>query len=135
MLIGEKIGKESLVRSPLPFIIAFLPLHDTREVADYVRESFIRNWRRATRPPRPLPEDYCDLCLHFFLPEAERAATDFELPEMVPTTFYTMLLNYAIELGVVCGFIADDLKLTLVGLRWTCFKAWMSRTSHELSEA
>ncbi|KAJ8428675.1 hypothetical protein Cgig2_006349 [Carnegiea gigantea] len=90
---------------------------------------------RATRLPRPLPEDYHDLCPRFLLPEAEGAALDFELPEMVQAAFYAMLLNDAIELGVVRDFIADDLKSTLVGLRWTCFEAWMSRTSHKLREA
>jgi len=69
------------------------------------------------------------------LPEAERAAADFELPEMVQATFYTMLLNGAVELGVVRGFMVNGLKSSLVGLRWTCFEAWMSRTDHELREA
>ena len=54
---------------------------------------------------------------------------------MVQATFYAMMLNDAIELGVVCGFIADDLKSSHLGLRWTCFEAWMGRTSHELREA
>ncbi|KAJ8420761.1 hypothetical protein Cgig2_030937 [Carnegiea gigantea] len=134
VLTGEKRGKESSVRSPLPFIMAFPPLYDSMEMVDYVRESFIWCWRRATCLPRPLLEDYCDLCSRFSLPEAKRAAADFELPEMVQATFHAMLLNDAVELGVVRGFIADDLKSTLVGLRWTCFEAWMSRTSHELRE-
>ncbi|KAJ8447870.1 hypothetical protein Cgig2_012005 [Carnegiea gigantea] len=57
-------------------------------------------WRRAARSPHPLPEDYFNLCPPFSLPEAERAALDFELPEMVRATFYAMLLNDAVELGV-----------------------------------
>ena len=56
---------------------------------------------RATRPPRPLPKDYHVLCLRFSLPKAQGAAADFKLPEMVQVTFYTMLLNDAVELG--CG--------------------------------
>ncbi|KAJ8441232.1 hypothetical protein Cgig2_033956 [Carnegiea gigantea] len=102
------------------------------DMADYVR---VWHWRRAIRPPRPLPEDYLDLCPRFLLPEAERATHDFELPEMVQATSYAMPLNDAVELGAARGFIADDLKSTLVGLRWTCFEAWMSLTSHELREA
>ena len=47
------------------------------------------------RPPRPLPEDFHALCPRFSLLEAEGAAADFELPEMVQATFYVMLLNDA----------------------------------------
>ncbi|KAJ8442957.1 hypothetical protein Cgig2_019530 [Carnegiea gigantea] len=118
-----------------PFIMAFAPLYDTREMADYVRESFIWRWRRATHPPHPLPEDYRVLRPHFSLPKAERAVADFELLEMVQATFYAMLLNEAIELGVMRGFMADCLKSLLVGLRWTCFEVWMSCTDHELRGA
>jgi len=60
---------------------------------------------------------------------------DFKLPEMVRVTFYAMLLNEAVELGVVRGFMADGLKSSLVGLRWRCFEALMSCTDHELREA
>ncbi|KAJ8440417.1 hypothetical protein Cgig2_017650 [Carnegiea gigantea] len=51
--------------------------------------------------------------------EAERAVLDFELPEVIQATFYAMLLNDAVELGIVSGFLAVDLKLTLEGLRKT----------------
>ena len=101
--------------------MAFHLLYDIREMANFVRESFFWRLRRSTRLPRPLPEDYQDLCTHFSLPEAEGAALNFELPEMVQATFYAILLNDATELGVVRGFIADDLKSILVGLRWTFF--------------
>jgi len=67
--------------------MAFPPLSDTMEMVDYVRESFIWCWRRATRPSHLLPEDYHILCPHFSLPEAEGAAADFELLEMVQATF------------------------------------------------
>ncbi|KAJ8451980.1 hypothetical protein Cgig2_016561 [Carnegiea gigantea] len=97
--------------------MAFSLLYDR---ADYVRESFIWCWRRAKRPPRPLPEDYHILCLRFSLPEAERVAADFELPEILQVTFYTMLLNEAVELSVVRGFMADGLKSSLVGLNELC---------------
>jgi len=115
--------------------MAFPPLYNTREIADFMRESFIWRWRRATRSPYPLPDDYHDLCPRFLLPKAEGAAPDFGLPEMVQAIFYTMLLNDAVELGVVSGFVADNLKSTLSGLRWTCIEAMMSCTSRELREA
>ncbi|KAJ8431710.1 hypothetical protein Cgig2_005217 [Carnegiea gigantea] len=66
--------------------------------------------------PRPLPEDYYVLCPRFLLPQAEGIAADFELPEMVQATFYVMLLNEAVELGVVRGFVAEGLKSALVAL-------------------
>ncbi|KAJ8436372.1 hypothetical protein Cgig2_032193 [Carnegiea gigantea] len=131
---GEKRQRE-LGTSPSPFIMAFPALHDIREMADFVMESFIGRWRRATCLPYSLPEDYQDLRLRFSFPEVEGPVLDFGLPEMVQATFYATLRNDAIELGVMSGFITDDLKSTLVGLTWTCFEAWMSRTSHELREA
>ncbi|KAJ8430929.1 hypothetical protein Cgig2_033557 [Carnegiea gigantea] len=109
-----------------PFIMVFPPLHDSREMADF---------RSTTYPPCPLLDDYQDLCLRFTLSDAERAALDFELPKMVQVRFYAMLLNDAVELGIVSGFIAVDLKLTLEGMRWTSFEAWLSRTSRKLGEA
>ncbi|KAJ8424804.1 hypothetical protein Cgig2_025388 [Carnegiea gigantea] len=64
-------------------IMAFPPLHDTREMADFVRESFRWHWRRATRSPRLLPDDYQDLCPRFSLSKVKRAVLNLELPEMV----------------------------------------------------
>ncbi|KAJ8421484.1 hypothetical protein Cgig2_014962 [Carnegiea gigantea] len=95
----------------------------TEEVADNVRETFRWHWRSASHPLRPLPEDYRELCPCFTLSEAEEAAHDFNLPEMVQATFYAMLLNDAMELGIASGFIDVDLKVSLEGLRWTPFKS------------
>ncbi|KAJ8439392.1 LOW QUALITY PROTEIN: hypothetical protein Cgig2_021806 [Carnegiea gigantea] len=91
-------------------IMTFPPLHDTREMANYVRESFIWCWRRVTRPPCPFPEDHHLLCPSFSLAEAERAAADFDLPEMAQVIFYAMLLNEAVDLAVVHGFAAESLR-------------------------
>ncbi|KAJ8439391.1 hypothetical protein Cgig2_021805 [Carnegiea gigantea] len=63
-------------------------------------------------------QDFQELWPHFSLPEAERAALDFELLEMIQATFYAMLLNDAVELGIVGVFMADGLKSTLVVLGW-----------------
>ncbi|KAJ8438013.1 LOW QUALITY PROTEIN: hypothetical protein Cgig2_029994 [Carnegiea gigantea] len=131
-IMGEE-EKQRMLGTPIfPFIMAFPPLYDTREMADYVRKSFIWHWRRATRPPCPLTEDYHVLCPRFSLPEAKGATADFELLEMGQATFYAMLLNEAIER--VC-FMAEGLKLALVGPGWSSFEAWMSRVDHELREA
>ncbi|KAJ8449176.1 hypothetical protein Cgig2_027178 [Carnegiea gigantea] len=105
-----------------PFIMAFSPIYNTREIADYVRESFVWRWRRASRPPCPLPEDFHAICPYFSLPEVVGAAANFELLEMVQATFYTMQLNQAVELGVVRGFMAKGLTSALAGLRWSSFE-------------
>ena len=114
--------------------MAFPPLDGTREMADFVRESFRWHWRSATRLPHPLPDDYQDLFPHLTLSDVERATLDFELPEMIQVTFYAMLLNNAVEPGIVSIFLVVNLKLTLKGLRWTSFEAWLSCTSHDLQE-
>ena len=104
------------------FYYGISPLYNTREMADYVRESFIWRQMRATRLPRALPEDNYFLFPCFSLLEAEGVAPDFELPEMVQATFYALLLNEAVELGVVHGFMAEGLSSALVGLRWSSFE-------------
>ncbi|KAJ8432899.1 hypothetical protein Cgig2_014486 [Carnegiea gigantea] len=127
-ITGEE-GRQRTLDTPIsPFIMVFPPLYDTREMADY-------RWRRATRSPRPLPEDYHVLCPRFSLLETEGAAANFELLKMVQAISYTMLLNEAVELCVVGGFMAKGLKSALVGLRWSSFEAWMSRVDHELRDA
>ena len=104
-------------------------------MADHVRESFVWRWRSASRPSRPLPEDFHALCPRFSLPEAEAAVANFELPKMVQATFYAVLLNEAVELGMASSFMAEGLKSALVGLRWSSFEVWMSCVDHELREA
>jgi len=64
----------------------------------------------------------------------EEAAHDFELPKMVQATFYAMLLNDAVELGIVNRFMAIDLKATLEGLRWTSFESWLKANRRGLLE-
>ncbi|KAJ8434141.1 hypothetical protein Cgig2_000861 [Carnegiea gigantea] len=73
--------------------------------------------RRASRPPHLFPEDYRELYPSFTLPDEEEAAHDFNIREIVQATFYAMLLNDAVELGIVNRFMATDLKATLEGLR------------------
>ncbi|KAJ8435272.1 hypothetical protein Cgig2_026011 [Carnegiea gigantea] len=102
--------------------------------------------------PLPLPNDFQALCPSFVLAVTAEAAQCFQLPELpqvIPTqrflsklrdgrlsrldrlarlrgpTFYAMLLNDAVELGVVSGPMAVDLKLTLEGLRWLLFESWL----------
>ncbi|KAJ8442131.1 LOW QUALITY PROTEIN: hypothetical protein Cgig2_011321 [Carnegiea gigantea] len=126
-ITGEEGKQRMLGMSISPFIIAFPPLYDTMEMAAYVREGDLH--------VRLIPSPKITTFLRFSLPEAEGAATDFELPEMVQVTFYAMILDEAVELGVVCGFMAEGLKSALVGQRWSRFEAWMSCVDHELRKA
>ncbi|KAJ8424979.1 hypothetical protein Cgig2_031928 [Carnegiea gigantea] len=122
--VGDNIGR--VVSVPVPLVsMAFPPIHSIKEMANYVRETFIWRWRSASRPPRPLPEDSHVLCPRFSLVEAENAATEFELPEMVQVTFYAMLLNEAVELGMTHEYTAESMKSSLAGLRWSTFEVWM----------
>ena len=86
------------------------------QAVDYVRETFKWHLRGAARSPRPLPENYHKLCPHFNLLVAEEAAQDFRIPEMIQAVFYAMVVNKAIELGVLSSDLAEHLKLCLKGL-------------------
>ncbi|KAJ8419879.1 hypothetical protein Cgig2_007495 [Carnegiea gigantea] len=101
--------------------MAFPPNRSTREMANYVRQTFIWCWRSASCPPRPLPEDFNVLCPCFWL----AAAAELELPEIVQATFYALLLNEMLELGVIHEYTAERMKSLLVGLRWLTFEVWM----------
>ncbi|KAJ8441400.1 hypothetical protein Cgig2_002359 [Carnegiea gigantea] len=63
------------------------------------------------------------------------AARDFNLREMVQATFYAMLLNDAVGLGIASGFIAADLKVSFDGLQWTFIESWMHTNRHDLQKA
>ncbi|KAJ8448736.1 hypothetical protein Cgig2_011357 [Carnegiea gigantea] len=73
----------------------------------------------------PFPEDFHVLCPRFSLVEAEGTAAEFEIPEIVQATFYAMLLSEAVELGVAHEYTAENMKSSLVGLRWSTFEVWM----------
>ncbi|KAJ8449494.1 hypothetical protein Cgig2_002291 [Carnegiea gigantea] len=90
--VVENIGRAVSVTVSL-VIMAFPPIHNTREMANYVRKTFIWHWRSASRLPHPLPEDSHILCPCFSLAEAESAVAEFELPEIVQARFYVMLLT------------------------------------------
>ncbi|KAJ8420107.1 LOW QUALITY PROTEIN: hypothetical protein Cgig2_011977 [Carnegiea gigantea] len=119
-LEGEGLAHEG--RPPLSTTInrEEVVQRDTREHRKRSR------WKRASRPPCPLPEDFHPLCPRFSLPEAKGTVAGFELPKMV--TFYAILLN---ELPKM----AEGLKSALVGLRWSSFEVWMSCVNHKLREA
>ena len=122
--VVENIGRAVSVPVFL-VIMAFPPIHNTREMANYVRETFIWCWRSALRLPHPLPEDPHVLWPRFSLAEAESAAAEFELPEIVQAIFYVMLLNEAVKLAVAHEYTAESMKSSLVGLRRSTFEVWM----------
>ena len=107
----------------LLFDMAFPPFHDTEEMADHIRETFKWHLRRASHPPRPLLQDFQDLCPSFTLPDADEAARDFNIPKIIQATFYAMVVNDAVDLSIVSRDIAGDLRSTLRGLRWTSFES------------
>ncbi|KAJ8441272.1 hypothetical protein Cgig2_013687 [Carnegiea gigantea] len=126
-----RVVSKRVISTPVSLVsVAFPPIYNTREMANYVRESFNWHWRSASRLPRPLPEDFHALCPLFSLSEAEGAAADFELPEIVQATFYTILLNEAIELGMAYDFMTESIKSSLVGLRWSTFEVWIGCVNH-----
>ncbi|KAJ8422197.1 hypothetical protein Cgig2_000662 [Carnegiea gigantea] len=51
--------------------------------------------------PSSTLEHYRDLYLRFTFSDADKVAYDFELPKMVQATFYAVLLNDAVALGLV----------------------------------
>ena len=100
-------------------------IRNTREMTLFLRETLGWYRRNASHPPRPLPEDFSGLCPGFSLSEAEIAAVELGLPEMVQATFYAMLLNDAVELGAAHEFTGDEMKFVLMDLRWSSFEKWM----------
>jgi len=101
------------------------PLPSMREMVNYVRETFTWCWRSTSCPPRPLPKDFNVLCPCFSLAEAEAAAAESELPEIIQVTFFAMLLNDMLELAALHEYTAQKIRSFLVGLRCLIFEAWM----------
>ncbi|KAJ8422953.1 LOW QUALITY PROTEIN: hypothetical protein Cgig2_031575 [Carnegiea gigantea] len=87
--------------------MAFPPIHNMREMPNYVRETFI--WG-ALCSPRLLPEDFHVLCPRFSLAEAGGVTAEFEILEIVQATFYAMLLNEAFALGMAQEYTAESMK-------------------------
>ncbi|KAJ8432678.1 hypothetical protein Cgig2_034004 [Carnegiea gigantea] len=91
-------------------------------VREFPKETINWHLRSATRPPQPLPDSYHDWCPYFILPDAEEAARDFRIAELVQATFYVMVFNEALELGVLSRGMAAVLKSALMGQRWFIFE-------------
>ncbi|KAJ8435423.1 hypothetical protein Cgig2_001075 [Carnegiea gigantea] len=103
----------------------FPPTHSTREMTNYVRETFTWHRRSASCLPRPLPKDFDVLCPYFSLAEAEAAAAELGLPEIVQVAFYAILLSDMLELGAVHEYTTENIRSVLVDLGWSAFEAWI----------
>ena len=68
-------------------------------------------------PPRPLPSDYEELCLGFVLAEAEEYVRDYEVPELPQVVLLVMLLNDAVKLGTLHGWMIGVMESALKELR------------------
>ncbi|KAJ8434513.1 LOW QUALITY PROTEIN: hypothetical protein Cgig2_030136 [Carnegiea gigantea] len=116
------------------FSVMVFPYYlSTEEMALHVLETFDWHLRRAARPPRPLLGDYRELCSDFIPFDAEEAACDFRIPEMV--IFSAMVVNDALELDVLSRDLADDLKSALITLRWYIFEARLQHNKSSLLRA
>jgi len=115
--------------------MAFPLFRNTKEMDAPVQSTFRWHWRSASCPPCPIPEDYRELYPCFTQSKAKEVARDFEHPEMVQATFYAMLLNGNVELGIMSGFVATNLKASIEGLRWSLFESWMHVNRRDLLEA
>ncbi|KAJ8439002.1 hypothetical protein Cgig2_012998 [Carnegiea gigantea] len=133
--------KQSVIRASYPWVAPRFrfscsgSLSSTEEMAFHVLETFNWHLRRATFPSLPPPVDYQDLCSNFILSDAKVTALDFLLPEIVQVVFYTMVINDALELGVLSRDLAELLKSALVDLQWSTFEVWLRRNRDNLLRA
>jgi len=66
---------------------------------------------------------------------AEGPARDFRISEMTQAIFYAMVLNDAVELGVMSRDAADALTLVLECLNWDVFEFWLGMKEDTLRRA
>jgi len=104
----------------------------TEQAADYVRETFKWHLRGTSPPPQPLPDNYHNLRPYFDLDMAKEFARDFRIPEMTQAILYAMVVNDALELGVVNRELAKHLKRSIKGLWWYMCEAWLQLDKHAL---
>jgi len=83
-------------------------------------------------PNQSLQENYQDLYLTFTFSDAVEATHNFNMPKMIQATFYAMVVNNALELGVMSRDMAEALKSALEGLWWFLFESWLRINKHDL---
>ncbi|KAJ8436689.1 hypothetical protein Cgig2_025519 [Carnegiea gigantea] len=126
MLQNPFIERSGLYRekdSALSFIMVFPPFRAAEYMVGHVKKTFKQHMRAASRPPRPLPENYQDFCPGFTLIVVDEAAYDFGIPKIIQATFYAMVVNDTVELGVISKDMDEALKSTLKDLWWIIFES------------
>ncbi|KAJ8446021.1 LOW QUALITY PROTEIN: hypothetical protein Cgig2_012365 [Carnegiea gigantea] len=120
-----------LERDSALFSITVFPYFlSTEEMANHIRKTFNWHLKRVTCPSQSLSENYHDLCLDFIL--FDKTPHDFHIPEMIQAVFYTMVVNEALELGILSKNLAEHLRSALEGLWWFIFEAWRQLNKHAL---
>ncbi|KAJ8436130.1 hypothetical protein Cgig2_001157 [Carnegiea gigantea] len=104
-------------------------------MALYVLGSFEWHRREVVFSLRHLPYDYEELCPSFDLVMAEEYAQDYEAPELPQVVFMVMLLNDAVKLAVLRGWMIVVMESALKELRWNAFQAWTGRNRGRIMEA
>ncbi|KAJ8429284.1 LOW QUALITY PROTEIN: hypothetical protein Cgig2_016322 [Carnegiea gigantea] len=94
-------------------------------MALYVLGNFEWYRMKVSFPPHPLPSDYEELCSDFALAEAEEYAPNYEVPELLQVVFLVMLLNDAMKLGVLRGWMIGLMETALKELWWSTFQTWV----------
>ncbi|KAJ8425979.1 hypothetical protein Cgig2_029026 [Carnegiea gigantea] len=107
----------------------------TDEMALYILENFEWYRREVAFPPLPLPTNYKDLCLDFNLAAAKEAAWDFRLPEISQVVFFAMLLNDAVELDTLHGWMTEIMESALKELQFSTFKEWVRHNKGNILRA
>ncbi|KAJ8426849.1 hypothetical protein Cgig2_006524 [Carnegiea gigantea] len=99
----------------------------TGETVLYILGNFECHRREVAFPPPLLPSDYEELCSDFVLAKAEEYAREYEVPELLQEVFLAMLLNDAVKLGVLRGWMIGVMESALKELRWSTFQACIGR--------
>ena len=107
----------------------------TDEMALYVLENFEWCTRELSFPSSPLPYDYRDLCPNFNVAAVDEASRDFFLLEISQPVFRMMLLNNAMKLGVLCGWMINITESTLKELWWSTFMEWVQHNRNNILQA
>ena len=71
--------------------------------------------------PRPLSDDYWLICPLLSKIKPKDVVQDCHNLELVQATFYVMVVNGALELGVLANIIACIIKDVLLDLYWCPF--------------
>ncbi|KAJ8421918.1 hypothetical protein Cgig2_021607 [Carnegiea gigantea] len=115
--------------------MGFPRLLKTDEMALYALENFEWYYRKVAFPPLPLPSNYEGLCLDFDLATIKEATRNFWLLEISQVIFLVMLLNDAVMVGILRGWLIDIMESIFKELRWSIFQVWVGRNRNHILQA